>query len=63
MKYFFLFILLLINLNASYVDKYNIIDTFQVSKDGKDYKSITYKEYKTNKVKILVLRWNLIRQI
>ena len=63
MKYFLFLLLLFSTLEATDIDKYNIINSFQVSENTKDYKNITYQEYKTNKVKNISIKLGINKNI
>jgi len=56
MRYFLFLLILFFTLNATDIDKYNIINSFKVSQNEKDYKNITYEEYKTKQVKNISIK-------
>lgn len=56
MKYILFFILLITSLHSSDINKYNNVSTFEVSEDNKEYKTITYQEYKKKKLKDFTIK-------
>jgi len=62
MKYLLLFTLLILNLHASNVDKYDNIDSFVISESGSPYKNITYEEYKKKKVKDFTIKFGINKE-